>query len=207
MGSDSIVKLLDKVSDSKFKTDLTDQLNGYEGFASKAKARLKEMGAEAKEENVMVKLWSSIGMAMSTLTDSTDSHIAELIAEGSTMGITDGIKLLRVLGIVFTDVKLRKIDRLRQPFELCLRYSRCGKRGRKSLKPFSESVYIDQVVLVYSEDRCASVRRKLNESLLGKSVKSAAYRRSAYVEPFSKGKLDERLPALKLAREYFLLKP
>lgn len=95
MGSDSIVKLLDKVSDSKFKTDLTDQLNGYEGFASKAKARLKEMGAEAKEENVMVKLWSSIGMAMSTLTDSTDSHIAELIAEGSTMGITDGIKLLR----------------------------------------------------------------------------------------------------------------
>ena len=95
MGSDSIIKLLNKVSDSKFKTDLTDQLNGYEGFASKAKARLKEMGAEAKEENVMVKLWSSIGMTMSTLTDSTDSHIAQMVAEGSTMGITDGIKLLR----------------------------------------------------------------------------------------------------------------
>ena len=95
MGSDSIIKLLNKVSDSKFKTDLTDQLNGYESFASKAKARLKEMGAEAKEENVMVKLWSSIGMTMSTLTDSTDSHLAQMVAEGSTMGITDGIKLLR----------------------------------------------------------------------------------------------------------------
>ena len=95
MGSDSIIKLLDKVSDGKFKTDLTDQLNGYEGFAAKAKARLKEMGEEAKEENIMVKFWSGVGMAMSTLTDSTDSHIAELIAEGSTMGITDGIKLLR----------------------------------------------------------------------------------------------------------------
>ena len=30
MGSDSIIKLLNKVSDGKFKTDLTDQLNGYE---------------------------------------------------------------------------------------------------------------------------------------------------------------------------------
>ena len=95
MGSDSIVKLLNKVSDTKFKSDLTGQINGYEGFAAKAKARLKEMGNEAKEENPMVKLWSNIGMAMSTLTDSTDSHIAQLVAEGSTMGITDGIKLLR----------------------------------------------------------------------------------------------------------------
>ena len=95
MGSDSIVKLLGKVSDSKFKTDLTDQLNGYESFAAKAKSRLKDMGAEAKEENVMIKFWSSIGMTMSTLTDSTDSHIAQMVAEGSNMGITDGIKLLR----------------------------------------------------------------------------------------------------------------
>ena len=95
MGSDSIVKLLPKVSDGKFKTDLTDQLNGYESIATKAKARLKEMGAEAKEENPMIKLWSSIGMTVSTLTDSTDSHIAQMVAEGSTMGVTDGIKLLR----------------------------------------------------------------------------------------------------------------
>ena len=95
MGSDSIVKLLGKVSDSEFKTDLTDQLNGYESFAAKAKSRLKELGYAAKEENAMVKLWSSIGMTVSTFTDSTDSHIAQMVAEGSTMGVTDGIKLLR----------------------------------------------------------------------------------------------------------------
>ena len=95
MGSDSIVKLIPKVSDGKFKSDLTDQLNGYESFAAKAKSRLKEMGAEAKEENPMVKLWTSIGMTVSTMTDSTDSHLAQMIAEGSNMGVTDGIKLLR----------------------------------------------------------------------------------------------------------------
>ena len=95
MGSDSIVKLLPKVSDGKFKSDLTDQLNGYESFAAKAKSRLKDMGAEAKEENPMVKLWSSIGMTVSTMTDSTDSHLAQMVAEGSNMGVTEGIKLLR----------------------------------------------------------------------------------------------------------------
>ena len=95
MGSDSIVKLLPKVSDGSFKTDLTDQLNGYESLATDIKARLKEMGAEAKEENAMVKLWSNIGISVNAMMDSTDSHLAQMIAEGSNMGITDSIKLLR----------------------------------------------------------------------------------------------------------------
>ncbi|MBE6584656.1 MAG: hypothetical protein E7649_06755 [Ruminococcaceae bacterium] len=95
MGSDSIIKLLDKASDGEFKTDLTKQINGYESLASKLKKRLGDLGAEAKEENAMVKLWSSVGMAMNTMMDSSDSHLAQLIAEGSTMGITDSIKLLR----------------------------------------------------------------------------------------------------------------
>ena len=95
MGSDSIIKLMDKVSGSEFKAALTKQIDGYEKIANRVRKHLNGMGVTAKEENPMVKLWSSVGMAMSTLTDSSDSHIAELVAEGSTMGITDGIKLLR----------------------------------------------------------------------------------------------------------------
>jgi len=95
MGSDSIIKLLDKASDGEFKTDLTKQINGYESLSAKIKKRLGDLGCEAKEENAMVKLWSSVGMAMNTMMDSSDSHLAQLIAEGSTMGITDSIKLLR----------------------------------------------------------------------------------------------------------------
>ena len=95
MGSDSIIKLLDKASDGDFKTDLTKQINGYEELASRIKARLSDMGKQAKEENAIVKLWTSVGMSMNTMMDSSDSHLAQLIAEGSTMGITDSIKLLR----------------------------------------------------------------------------------------------------------------
>ncbi len=95
MGSDSIIKLMDKVSGGDFKSALTKQIDGYEKIAERIRKHLNGMGVSAKEENPMVKLWSSVGMAMNTMMDSTDSHIAQLVAEGSTMGITDGIKLLR----------------------------------------------------------------------------------------------------------------
>ena len=95
MGSDSIIKLMDKVTGEDFKAALTKQIDGYEKIAERVRKHLSGMGVSAKEENPMIKLWSSVGMAMNTMMDSSDSHIAKLIAEGSTMGITDGIKLLR----------------------------------------------------------------------------------------------------------------
>lgn len=95
MGSDSIIKLMDKVSGEEFKAALTKQIDGYEKIAERLRKHLCSMGQQAKEENIMVKLWSSVGMALETMTDSTDSHLAQLVAEGSSMGITDSIKLLR----------------------------------------------------------------------------------------------------------------
>lgn len=95
MGSDSVIKLMPKVSDGKFKTALTEQLNGYEGFAKRAKQMLGEEGCEAKEEGVMTKMWTSVGMAMNTLIDSSDGHLASMVVEGSTMGVTDTLKVLR----------------------------------------------------------------------------------------------------------------
>ena len=83
MGSDSIIKLMDKVSGEDFKAALTKQIDGYEKIAERIRKHLCSMGHRAKEENV------------ETMTDSTDSHLAQLVAEGSSMGITDSIKLLR----------------------------------------------------------------------------------------------------------------
>ena len=80
MGSDSIIKLMDKAKGQEFKAALTKQIDGYEKIAQKLRERLCSIGEAAKEENVMVKLWSSIGMAMETMTDSSDSHIAQMVA-------------------------------------------------------------------------------------------------------------------------------
>lgn len=95
MGSDSILKVMPKASNEKFRAALTCQLSGYERFSEKAKEMLSDRGYKAKEENPMTKLWASLGVAMNTLVDSSDSHLAQMVVEGSTMGVTDTLKILR----------------------------------------------------------------------------------------------------------------
>ena len=95
MGSDSMINLMPAAKDEEFKSLMTAQLDGYEKFAAEARERLLVVGGNPKEENVMTKMWASVGMKMNTMMDSTTSHLAEMIVEGSTMGMTDTIKLLR----------------------------------------------------------------------------------------------------------------
>ena len=94
MGSDSIAKLVDKVPEGELKSRMMKQMNGYEAFAAKAKMMLSDNGEEAKEENPMTKFWATVGMKMNTLMDSSRSHIAEMMIEGSTMGVTDTTKII-----------------------------------------------------------------------------------------------------------------
>ena len=56
---------------------------------------LYDEGETPKEENIMTKMMSKVGMAMNTMMDSTDSHIAQMMIEGATMGVTENTKLLR----------------------------------------------------------------------------------------------------------------
>ena len=43
----------------------------------------------------MAKAGSKIGMAMNTMNDSTTSHLAQMVIEGNTMGITELTRLVR----------------------------------------------------------------------------------------------------------------
>lgn len=95
MGSDAILTLLPKVEDEKFRYQLTDQLNGYEKFASEAQWQLTPMGIDPQEDSVMKKIGLKMGIRMGTLTDSSVSHMAEMMIQGSSMGITDMTKKVR----------------------------------------------------------------------------------------------------------------
>lgn len=95
MGSSSMLSILSRAQDEEFKRLMTEQLDGYERLANAARKRLCEIGGEAREENAMTRLWASVGMKMNTMIDSTESHLAGMIIEGSTMGMTDTIKILR----------------------------------------------------------------------------------------------------------------
>ena len=94
MGADSIVNLLPKVEDTRLKSDMSVQLSGYEEFAARARKELQEMGVEAEEKGFMTKAMAKVGMEFNTMMDTSISHIAEMMIQGSNMGMIEMNKLL-----------------------------------------------------------------------------------------------------------------
>ena len=93
MGADSIINLLPHVKNDTVRSLMTQQLDGYEKYAHRAATALEERGGTPKEENLLTRVSARIGMAFSTLVDSTTSHIAQMMIEGSNMGITELTRL------------------------------------------------------------------------------------------------------------------
>ena len=84
----SISDILPAVEDEMVKNELHSQHEEYERFSAKAAMLARDMGLELKEPNPMKKamMWGSI--KMNTLTDNSRSHIAEMMVQGTVMGIT-----------------------------------------------------------------------------------------------------------------------
>ncbi len=85
----SIADILPEVGDDEeVKAELHAQHEEYEKFSAKAAMLARDMELELKEPNPMKKMmmWGSI--KMNTLTDNSRSHIAEMMVQGTVMGIT-----------------------------------------------------------------------------------------------------------------------
>ncbi len=83
----SISNILPAVEDDAAREELHRQHEEYERFSAKATMIAKNRGLELKEPNMMKKamMWGSI--KMSTLTDNSRSHIADMMVQGTVMGI------------------------------------------------------------------------------------------------------------------------
>ena len=84
----SISNILPESEDMDVRKELTSQYEKYEHFSAQASILAKDMGIELKEPNPMKKMmmWGSI--KMNTLTDNSRSHIADMMVQGTVMGIT-----------------------------------------------------------------------------------------------------------------------
>lgn len=94
MGIDSLNTVIPMVTDTALAADLQTQLDNYNSTASAAAVKLNEHQLSVKDNSAMSKvgLWASVKMNM--LTDTSASHIAESIIQGSNMGIIDMTKNL-----------------------------------------------------------------------------------------------------------------
>ncbi len=88
LAQQSITDILPSVDDEKIKKELVSQHEQYEKICSKSTLLATELGLETKEPNPIKKamMWSSI--KMNTLTDNSTSHIADMMIQGTVMGIT-----------------------------------------------------------------------------------------------------------------------
>ncbi len=94
MGMDSISSIAEKVTDDQLKDDLQSEYNQYNAILNDVNAELGKYEEFPKELNPAQKMMGWFDIQMSTLTDNSDSKIAEILIKGTNMGIIEGVKLL-----------------------------------------------------------------------------------------------------------------
>lgn len=94
MGMDSISNVSEKVQDSRLKDELLFQYDKYNEILNEVNDELTNYDDFPKDLNPMQKAMSWMGVEMNTLTDKSNSKIAELMIQGTNMGIIEGVKLL-----------------------------------------------------------------------------------------------------------------
>ena len=94
MGMDSISNVSEKVQDSKLKDELLFQYDKYNEILNEVNDELTNYDDFPKDLNPMQKAMGWMGVEMNTLTDKSNSKIAELMIQGTNMGIIEGVKLL-----------------------------------------------------------------------------------------------------------------
>jgi len=101
MGSDSITQLMRESSDAVFLQELTSQRAEYQQLMDSAANLMLERGCKPKGIGAMQHIASQAMTSAKTLTDNSTSKLAEMMIQGSTMGVT---KMTRYIG------ELQQID-------------------------------------------------------------------------------------------------
>ena len=95
MGRDAIYFILEKVSDKELKKELERQGKKYKEILNKISKLYPEYSnKEPHETNTMNKVMTWYGIEMKTMMDDSTSKIAELLLQGTNMGIIEGRRLL-----------------------------------------------------------------------------------------------------------------
>jgi len=95
MGRDAIHFIMDKVKDEDLKTELNNQYKKYKEISDRIAELYPEYSNdEPHKTNAMNKVMTWYGIEMKTMMDDSTSKIAELLLQGTNMGIIEGRRLL-----------------------------------------------------------------------------------------------------------------
>ena len=86
MGKNTLDQLVPMAEDEQFKAELLRQLN------REAHAAIDACGGSAQGQSAMAKLNTKVSIGMKTITDKSTRNLAEMLTQGSGMGVVDCIK-------------------------------------------------------------------------------------------------------------------
>ncbi len=92
MGKVGIDSVMDYTHDERMREALRVQAKEYDKIYAEAVEMLKARNAEIKHVSPMAKIGSEMTSAMKTMTDHSAAKIAEMMIQGSTMGVTKLMK-------------------------------------------------------------------------------------------------------------------
>ena len=99
MGCDAIHFIMDKVKDEDLKKELNRQYEKYKEISDKIERLYPEYSKkEPHETSAMNKAMTWYGIEMRTFMDDSTSKLAELLLQGTNMGIIEGRRLLNHKG-------------------------------------------------------------------------------------------------------------
>lgn len=94
MGMDSITYVSEKLEQEDMKEELSAQYSGYGKIVEKVNGLFEVYGEIPDDAPVKDKMMSWMGVQINTINDRTNSHIAEMLIQGNTMGIVECQKLI-----------------------------------------------------------------------------------------------------------------
>ena len=106
MGMDAISYVSEKVTDDEFKKVLNIEYNKYKKISQRVNDLYSNYSdKEPHETNAMNKMMTWYGIQMKTMSDDTTSKLAELLMQGTNMGIIEGRRLINENSVVDSDVE------------------------------------------------------------------------------------------------------
>lgn len=105
MASESISLVAQKVQDTQLLSDLNTQHQQYSAITAKATAELSNENELPKDKNALSGAAAKSGIQMNTLLDKSPDHIAEMMIQGSVMGIIDMTRTIKQYNDIPQNIK------------------------------------------------------------------------------------------------------
>lgn len=95
MGIETLKELLEDTKDENMKNILQRHLDEFQKYYNMSDSKLREKNVKPKELNLISKATTDLMININTLRDKSPSHMAEMLIQGSTMGIVDMTKRIK----------------------------------------------------------------------------------------------------------------